>query len=101
MHGTRLRHLRRRYRATVATSGVLTQLQGRLFGLFYLLDWRRERRLGSAVTARPRVAPMALPVLWHFTVSHFNEKARWALDFKRVPHVRRALLPGFHFPKIL
>jgi len=44
---------------------------------------------------------MALPVLWHFTVSHFNEKARWALDFKRVPHVRRALLPGFHFPKIL
>src|SRR5439155_916450 len=45
--------------------------------------------------------PMALPVLWHFTVSHFNEKARWALDFKRVPHVRRALLPGFHFPKIL
>ena len=64
-------------------------------------DWRRARRLASAVTARPRVPPMALPVLWHFTVSHFNEKARWALDFKRVPHVRRALLPGFHFPKIL
>jgi len=64
-------------------------------------DWRRARHLASAVTARPRVPPMALPVLWHFTVSHFNEKARWALDFKRVPHVRRALLPGFHFPKIL
>ena len=43
---------------------------------------------------------VALPVLWHFTVSHFNEKVRWALDFKRVPHVRRALLPGFHFLKI-
>src|SRR2546428_636649 len=43
---------------------------------------------------------MALPVLWHFTVSHFNEKARWALDFKRVRHVRRALLPGSHFLKI-
>jgi glutathione S-transferase len=43
---------------------------------------------------------VALPVLWHFTVSHFNEKVRWALDFKRVPHVRRALLPGFHFRKI-
>jgi len=34
---------------------------------------------------------MATPVLWHFPVSHFNEKARWALDFKRIPHVRKAL----------
>ena len=34
---------------------------------------------------------MAAPLLWHFTVSHFNEKARWALDFKHIPHVRRAL----------
>jgi glutathione S-transferase len=31
------------------------------------------------------------PVLWHFPVSHFNEKVRWALDFKRIPHVRKAL----------
>src|SRR6266852_2299926 len=37
---------------------------------------------------------MDRPVLWQFTYSHFNEKARWALDFKRVPHVRRSLLPG-------
>src|SRR6185369_14807829 len=43
----------------------------------------------------------ALPVLWHFTVSHFNEKARWALDFKRLPHVRHALLPGLHFARVL
>src|SRR5690242_17807614 len=43
----------------------------------------------------------AFPVLWHFTVSHFNEKARWALDFKRLPHVRHALLPGFHFVRVL
>ena len=43
---------------------------------------------------------MTLPVLWHFTISHFNEKVRWALDFKRVPHLRRALLPGSHFLKI-
>jgi glutathione S-transferase len=35
---------------------------------------------------------MGHPVLWHFPVSHFNEKARWALDFKRVPHVRRVLV---------
>src|SRR5258705_41123 len=43
---------------------------------------------------------MALPVLWHFTVSHFNEKVRWALDFKLIPHVRRALLPVAHLLKI-
>ena len=34
---------------------------------------------------------MAHPVLWHFPGSHFNEKVRWALDFKGIPHVRRAL----------
>jgi glutathione S-transferase len=36
------------------------------------------------------------PVLWHLKVSHYNEKARWALDYKRVPHVRRAATPGRH-----
>ncbi len=30
-------------------------------------------------------------VLWHFQGSHFCEKARWALDFKGIPHTRRAL----------
>ena len=39
---------------------------------------------------------MDTPVLWQFTSSHFNEKARWALDYKRVPHIRRSLVPGFH-----
>jgi glutathione S-transferase len=38
----------------------------------------------------------ALPVLWHLKVSNYNEKARWALDFKQVPHIRRAALPGRH-----
>src|SRR5207302_5417111 len=38
----------------------------------------------------------AAPVLWHLKVSHYNEKARWALDYKRVPHVRRAAAPGRH-----
>jgi glutathione S-transferase len=37
-----------------------------------------------------------LPVLWQLEISHFNEKVRWALDYKRIPHVRRALLPGAH-----
>jgi glutathione S-transferase len=43
---------------------------------------------------------MDTPVLWQFTSSHFNEKARWALDFKRVPHFRRSLVPGFHVPTV-
>ena len=38
--------------------------------------------------------------LWQFTSSHFNEKARWALDFKRIPHIRHSLIPGFHIPTI-
>jgi hypothetical protein len=37
---------------------------------------------------------METPVLFQFTYSHFNEKARWALDLKHVPHVRHSLLPG-------
>jgi glutathione S-transferase len=36
------------------------------------------------------------PRLWHFRVSHYNEKVRWALDFKRWPHRRTSLVPGFH-----
>jgi len=39
---------------------------------------------------------MDTPVLWQFTSSHFNEKARWALDYKKVPHLRHSLVPGFH-----
>jgi glutathione S-transferase len=35
-------------------------------------------------------------VLHQFAASHFNEKARWALDWKRVPHRRRTHLPGPH-----
>lgn len=34
-----------------------------------------------------------VPVLWQIKISHYNEKARWALDFKGVPHKRRAPLP--------
>ena len=34
---------------------------------------------------------MAPPVLWHFAISHFTEKARWALDWKGIPHERRML----------
>jgi hypothetical protein len=34
--------------------------------------------------------------LWHVPLSHYSEKARWALDFKRIPHTRRAILGGAH-----
>jgi glutathione S-transferase len=36
------------------------------------------------------------PVLWQLTISHYSEKARWALDYKEVEHVRRSPLPGMH-----
>ena len=37
---------------------------------------------------------MAIPILWHLDISHFNEKVRWALDYKRIPHERRSVFPG-------
>jgi len=45
---------------------------------------------GTAVDAED------LPVLWQLQLSHYNEKVRWALDYKRIPHLRRSLLPGAH-----
>jgi glutathione S-transferase len=44
-------------------------------------------------TAAP---PGDRPVLWQLQISHYNEKVRWALDYKRIPHTRRSLLPGVH-----
>ncbi len=35
-------------------------------------------------------------VLWHIELSHYNEKARWALDYKGIPHERRVPMPGLH-----
>jgi glutathione S-transferase len=36
------------------------------------------------------------PTLWHIELSHYSEKARWALDYKGVAHRRRTPLVGFH-----
>ncbi|HEX4717303.1 MAG TPA: glutathione S-transferase family protein [Thermoleophilaceae bacterium] len=36
------------------------------------------------------------PCLWQLQISHYNEKVRWALDYKRIPHTRRSMLPGVH-----
>jgi glutathione S-transferase len=41
-----------------------------------------------------------LPLLLHFRISHYNEKVRWALDFKGIPHRRETLIPGFHIPRV-
>jgi len=40
-------------------------------------------------------------VLWHIELSHYNEKARWALDHKGVPYELRAPMPGMHGPRAL
>jgi glutathione S-transferase len=34
------------------------------------------------------------PILWQYSFSNYNEKVRWALDYKSVPHRRRSLFPG-------
>lgn len=38
---------------------------------------------------------MSEPLLWHFPISHYNEKVRWALDWKRVPHRRVVLSASY------
>jgi glutathione S-transferase len=40
----------------------------------------------------------ALPTLWQIDVSHYSEKARWALAWKGVEHRRRSPVPGAHMP---
>lgn len=36
------------------------------------------------------------PLLWQLEISHYSEKVRWALDYKRIPHRRRPTPPGVH-----
>jgi glutathione S-transferase len=43
---------------------------------------------------------MAQVILHQFPYSHFNDKARWALAYKDIPHERRNYLPGPHIPAI-
>jgi glutathione S-transferase len=43
---------------------------------------------------------MDQPVLWQLKVSHYNEKARWALDYKGIPHQRRSVDADGSHPKI-
>ena len=41
------------------------------------------------------------PVLWHIPISHYSEKARWALDWKGIDYEARAPMPGAHIPVAL
>src|SRR5437667_1039986 len=43
-----------------------------------------------------QVARSSDPVLWQLSNSIFSEKARFALDYKTVPHRRKNLPPGLH-----
>jgi len=36
------------------------------------------------------------PTLWQIPVSHYSEKARWALTWKQIDHRRRSPTPGSH-----
>ena len=40
---------------------------------------------------------METPLLWHIPLSHYNEKVRWALDYKRIAHRRQVLGPNYLF----
>ncbi len=51
-------------------------------------------RDGHLQGARGGFAAVDTPVLWHLEISHYNEKVRWALDYKGIRHVRRAVTPG-------
>jgi glutathione S-transferase len=62
----------------------------------------RGRHQGRAVPAWRILAAVQPDVVLHqFARSHFNEKARWALDWKCIPHRRRTHFPGPHAPALL
>jgi glutathione S-transferase len=50
----------------------------------------------ESATAERKAATAEAPVLYHIEISHYSEKARWALDYKGIAHVRRAPPPLLH-----
>jgi glutathione S-transferase len=49
----------------------------------------------STHRSRASEAAMTHPLLWHIPFSHFNEKVRWALDYKGIAHRRQVLGPDY------
>jgi glutathione S-transferase len=47
----------------------------------------------ESAAAERKAARAKAPVLYHIENSHYNEKARWALDYMGIPHVRKAPPP--------
>ena len=43
---------------------------------------------------------MNTPELLQFGISHYAEKARWALEFKGIEHTKTTLLPGAHILRV-
>jgi glutathione S-transferase len=44
---------------------------------------------------------MSKILLYHFPISHYSEKIRWALDYKGIAHTKKTLLPGMHIKKMV
>jgi glutathione S-transferase len=55
-----------------------------------------SRTTGGCSPPSEQMSERELPLLWQLRFSHYNEKARWALDYKQVAHRRRSLAPGTH-----
>ena len=58
------------------------------------LELHRGGHAQLLVADRGPVSDVPKPVLWHIPVSHYSEKARWALACKGIEHERRAPPPG-------
>jgi glutathione S-transferase len=59
--------------------------------------WHDKTRGACDVGVEEEAERMNLPLLWHIPFSHFNEKVRWALDFKNIPHRRRCVGADYLF----
>src|SRR5208282_9506 len=81
----------------LCSSTVWVRPVRRVFESRGLIFWHK-RILEIPVKTKDMAAQA--PVLWQFAISHYAEKARWALDHKHVPHIRRSLLPGPHLSRI-
>src|SRR4051812_37136930 len=57
--------------------------------------WRARVAIPSITLTYRRVS-MSRVKLWHLPISHFNEKARWALAYKSLDHELVAPLSGPH-----
>jgi glutathione S-transferase len=49
----------------------------------------------SASIANVNRGAVDTPLLWHIPLSHFSEKVRWTLDYKRIVHGRKVLGPDY------